>query len=76
MGAKYFDGKRGMGRTAAVLTNFSPLALWKEKINIPDLKLNCQLHYYVYLEIRHSTAFELMILVYVSVAGKESSFCK
>ena len=65
-----------MCRTCAGLINLLPLAVWKEMLYVPILKFHYHLYQYVYLEIPHSMAREFMILEYVSVTGKESSFYK
>jgi len=76
MEAEHFGVRWGMGRTSAGLTNFPPPALWKKILMFPFLKFHCQLHQYVYLEIRHSMACEFMILECVSVTRREYSFYK
>jgi hypothetical protein len=56
------------------MLTFPPLALWKETFDVPDLEI--LLPDTFILIFVQSTACEFMILEYVSLTGKWSSFYK
>ena len=76
MGAEHFGVRGGIGWTSAGLINFSPLALWKEIFDVPGREISLPALSVRYLDIRHSKVCEFMILEYVSLTGKDSSFYK